>query len=209
MIFPPVSTTGRSRDPFFENPVTNSAGRSWMGPSTVRAAELHRWKEIGGTMPRTALPETNRKSLQQEGSTSHFPTRRSRSEEEEYGPIRFTRKVRTILWGSIRSEESLFWRSNHSSWYGWRKVPVTYQFWFCNQIPCVILVNLIKGENISKFQFVILTIFFRRPGKQRKSVRTLPSDGNYRGYGENLGRGAIGKSNVESWTWRKLRVIYG
>uniref|UniRef100_A0A2N9F6E3 Reverse transcriptase domain-containing protein n=1 Tax=Fagus sylvatica TaxID=28930 RepID=A0A2N9F6E3_FAGSY len=45
-----------------------------------------------------------------------------------------------------------------------------------------------------------------RPGKQRKSVRTLPSDGNYHGYGENLGRGAIGKSNVESWTWRKLRV---
>uniref|UniRef100_A0A2N9FC34 Integrase catalytic domain-containing protein n=1 Tax=Fagus sylvatica TaxID=28930 RepID=A0A2N9FC34_FAGSY len=43
----------------------------------------------------------------------------------------------------------------------------------------------------------------KRPGKQRKSVRTLPSDGNYRGYGENLGRGAIGKSNVESWTWRK------
>uniref|UniRef100_A0A2N9GG57 Uncharacterized protein n=1 Tax=Fagus sylvatica TaxID=28930 RepID=A0A2N9GG57_FAGSY len=42
----------------------------------------------------------------------------------------------------------------------------------------------------------------KRPGKQRKSVRTLPSDGNYRGYGENLGRGAIGKSNVESWTWR-------
>uniref|UniRef100_A0A2N9GYX8 RNase H type-1 domain-containing protein n=1 Tax=Fagus sylvatica TaxID=28930 RepID=A0A2N9GYX8_FAGSY len=41
-----------------------------------------------------------------------------------------------------------------------------------------------------------------KPGKQRKSVRTLPSDGNYRGYGENLGRGAIGKSNVESWTWR-------
>uniref|UniRef100_A0A2N9HZZ8 Integrase catalytic domain-containing protein n=1 Tax=Fagus sylvatica TaxID=28930 RepID=A0A2N9HZZ8_FAGSY len=29
---------------------------------------------------------TDRKSLQQEGSTSHFPTRRSRSEEEEYGP---------------------------------------------------------------------------------------------------------------------------
>uniref|UniRef100_A0A2N9GA71 Integrase catalytic domain-containing protein n=1 Tax=Fagus sylvatica TaxID=28930 RepID=A0A2N9GA71_FAGSY len=48
-----------------------------------------------------------------------------------------------------------------------------------------------------------------KPGKQRKSVRTLPSDGNYHGYGENLGRGAIGKSNVESWTWRKLRVIYG
>uniref|UniRef100_A0A2N9G270 Integrase catalytic domain-containing protein n=1 Tax=Fagus sylvatica TaxID=28930 RepID=A0A2N9G270_FAGSY len=42
----------------------------------------------------------------------------------------------------------------------------------------------------------------KRPGKQRKSVRTLPSDGNYHGYGENLGRGAIGKSNVESWTWR-------
>uniref|UniRef100_A0A2N9G7Q9 RNA-directed DNA polymerase n=1 Tax=Fagus sylvatica TaxID=28930 RepID=A0A2N9G7Q9_FAGSY len=41
-----------------------------------------------------------------------------------------------------------------------------------------------------------------KPGKQRKSVRTLPSDGNYHGYGENLGRGAIGKSNVESWTWR-------
>uniref|UniRef100_A0A2N9HB05 Uncharacterized protein n=1 Tax=Fagus sylvatica TaxID=28930 RepID=A0A2N9HB05_FAGSY len=39
----------------------------------------------------------NRKSLQQEGSTSHFPTRRSRSEEEEYGPIRSTRKVRTII----------------------------------------------------------------------------------------------------------------
>uniref|UniRef100_A0A2N9IWT2 Uncharacterized protein n=1 Tax=Fagus sylvatica TaxID=28930 RepID=A0A2N9IWT2_FAGSY len=44
-----------------------------------------------------ALPETDRKSLQQEGSTSHFPTRRSRSEEEEYGPIRSTRKVRTII----------------------------------------------------------------------------------------------------------------
>uniref|UniRef100_A0A2N9FVS6 Uncharacterized protein n=1 Tax=Fagus sylvatica TaxID=28930 RepID=A0A2N9FVS6_FAGSY len=43
------------------------------------------------------LPETDRKSLQQEGSTSHFPTRRSRSEEEEYGPIRSTRKVRTII----------------------------------------------------------------------------------------------------------------
>uniref|UniRef100_A0A2N9G3H6 Uncharacterized protein n=1 Tax=Fagus sylvatica TaxID=28930 RepID=A0A2N9G3H6_FAGSY len=54
-------------------------------------------KEIGGTVPRTALPETDRKSLQQEGSTSHFPTRRSRSEEEEYGPIRSTRKVRTII----------------------------------------------------------------------------------------------------------------
>uniref|UniRef100_A0A2N9HZ81 Integrase catalytic domain-containing protein n=1 Tax=Fagus sylvatica TaxID=28930 RepID=A0A2N9HZ81_FAGSY len=40
---------------------------------------------------------TDRKSLQQEGSTSHFPTRRSRSEEEEYGPIRSTRKVRTII----------------------------------------------------------------------------------------------------------------
>jgi hypothetical protein len=51
--------------------------------------------------------------------------------------------------------------------------------------------------------------FEEGPRKQRKSVRTLPSDGNYRGYGENLGRGAIGKSNVESWTWRKLRVIYG
>uniref|UniRef100_A0A2N9EWA5 Integrase catalytic domain-containing protein n=1 Tax=Fagus sylvatica TaxID=28930 RepID=A0A2N9EWA5_FAGSY len=54
-------------------------------------------KKIGGTVPRTALPETDRKSLQQEGSTSHFPTRRSRSEEEEYGPIRSTRKVRTII----------------------------------------------------------------------------------------------------------------
>ena len=29
----------------------------------------------------------------------------------------------------------------------------------CNQIPCVILVNLIKEEYLSKFQFVILTIF--------------------------------------------------
>uniref|UniRef100_A0A2N9GFV3 Integrase catalytic domain-containing protein n=1 Tax=Fagus sylvatica TaxID=28930 RepID=A0A2N9GFV3_FAGSY len=47
----------------------------------------------------------------------------------------------------------------------------------------------------------------KRPGKQRKSVRTLPSDGNYRGYGENLGRGAIGKSNVESWTWRGEEVF--
>uniref|UniRef100_A0A2N9I3I8 Uncharacterized protein n=1 Tax=Fagus sylvatica TaxID=28930 RepID=A0A2N9I3I8_FAGSY len=46
-----------------------------------------------------------------------------------------------------------------------------------------------------------------KPGKQRKSVRTLPSDGNYRGYGENLGRGAIGKSNVESWTWRGEEVF--
>uniref|UniRef100_A0A2N9FFE4 Integrase catalytic domain-containing protein n=1 Tax=Fagus sylvatica TaxID=28930 RepID=A0A2N9FFE4_FAGSY len=40
---------------------------------------------------------TDRKSLQQEGSTSHFPTRRSRSEEEEYGLIRSTREVRTII----------------------------------------------------------------------------------------------------------------
>uniref|UniRef100_A0A2N9HCS7 Uncharacterized protein n=1 Tax=Fagus sylvatica TaxID=28930 RepID=A0A2N9HCS7_FAGSY len=54
-------------------------------------------KRLAALCPRTALPETDRKSLQQEGSTSHFPTRRSRSEEEEYGPIRSTRKVRTII----------------------------------------------------------------------------------------------------------------
>ena len=85
-----------------------------MGPSTVRAAELHRRKEIGGVVLRTALPETDRKSLQQEGLTSHFPARRSRSEEEEYGPIKFTRKVRTIIRGSVRGKESLLGRSNHS-----------------------------------------------------------------------------------------------
>ena len=75
-----------------------------MGPSTVRAAELHRRKEIGGIVPRAALPEADRKSLQQEGSTSHFPTRRSRSEKEEHGPIRSTREVRTIIRGSVRGE---------------------------------------------------------------------------------------------------------
>uniref|UniRef100_A0A2N9GC76 Integrase catalytic domain-containing protein n=1 Tax=Fagus sylvatica TaxID=28930 RepID=A0A2N9GC76_FAGSY len=37
------STTGRSGDPFFENPVTNSAGRSLNGPKPrYEAAELHR-----------------------------------------------------------------------------------------------------------------------------------------------------------------------
>ena len=84
-----------------------------MGPSTVRVAELHRRKEISGTVPRTAIPKTDRKSLQQEGSTSRFPTRRSRSEEEEHGPIRSTREVRTIIRGSVRGEESLLWGSNH------------------------------------------------------------------------------------------------
>ena len=143
-----------------------------MGPSTVWVAELHRWKEIGGTVPRTALPETDWNSLQQESSTPHFPSRRPRSEEEEYGPIRSMRKIRTIIWGSVRGEESLLGRSNHSGWYGWWRVPVTYQFWFCNQVPYITLINLIKEEYSSKFQFVILIILkkTREAMKIRKDV---------------------------------------
>ena len=140
----------RSGDPFFENPITNSAARGRMGPSVVRAAELHRWKKTGSTVPRTALPETDRKSLQQESSTLHLPAWRSPSEEKEHGPFRFTREVCTIIWGSVRGEESFLTRSNHSGRYGRWKVPVTHQFWLCNQVPCMILIKLIKEEYSSK-----------------------------------------------------------
>uniref|UniRef100_A0A2N9GX70 Reverse transcriptase domain-containing protein n=1 Tax=Fagus sylvatica TaxID=28930 RepID=A0A2N9GX70_FAGSY len=60
------STASRSGDPFFENPVTRLS-----------------WNEA------RTLPEVNRKSLQQEGSTSHLSKPgRPRLEEEEHGPIR-------------------------------------------------------------------------------------------------------------------------
>ena len=70
------------------------------------------------------------------------------------------------------------------------------------------LINLIKEEYSSKFQFIIL-IILKKAREATKIRKDVALGWNYRGYGENLGRGAIGKSNVESWTWRKPRVIYG
>uniref|UniRef100_A0A2N9HFP0 Uncharacterized protein n=1 Tax=Fagus sylvatica TaxID=28930 RepID=A0A2N9HFP0_FAGSY len=54
-------------------------------------------KRLAALCHGTTLPETDRKSLQQEGATSHFPARGSRSEEEEHGPFRLTREVRAII----------------------------------------------------------------------------------------------------------------
>uniref|UniRef100_A0A2N9HW21 RNase H type-1 domain-containing protein n=1 Tax=Fagus sylvatica TaxID=28930 RepID=A0A2N9HW21_FAGSY len=80
-------TAGRSGDPFFENPVTNSAGRSLNGPKHgMKQLNFIDEKRLAALCHGQLYQRTDRKSLQQEGSTSHFPTRRSRSEEEEYGP---------------------------------------------------------------------------------------------------------------------------
>uniref|UniRef100_A0A2N9I6S5 Integrase catalytic domain-containing protein n=1 Tax=Fagus sylvatica TaxID=28930 RepID=A0A2N9I6S5_FAGSY len=143
------STTSRSGDPFFENPVTNSARRSRMGPSPLYQRRIER------AYNKKARPRT-------------------------FQPGDLVLKKRNMALSDPRGKFA-------PSYEG----PYVVKKAFSG--GAIILADM-DGEE------------FRRPGKQRKSVRTLPSDGNYHGYGENLGRGAIGKSNVESWTWRKLRV---
>uniref|UniRef100_A0A2N9EQZ0 Uncharacterized protein n=1 Tax=Fagus sylvatica TaxID=28930 RepID=A0A2N9EQZ0_FAGSY len=143
---PYAFTASRSGDPFFENPVTNSAGRSLNGP-------------------KHALPEDGSKEL---------TTRRLDLALSKPGDL--VLKKRNMALSDPRG-----------------KFAPSYEG------PYVVKKAFSGGA-------IILADMDEGPGKQRKSVRTLPSDGNYHGYGENLGRGAIGKSNVESWTWRKLRV---
>uniref|UniRef100_A0A2N9IUV4 RNA-directed DNA polymerase n=1 Tax=Fagus sylvatica TaxID=28930 RepID=A0A2N9IUV4_FAGSY len=145
------STTSRSGDPFFENPVTNSARRSRMGPSPLTTRRLD-----------LALFQPGDLVLKKRNMALSDP--RGKFAPSYEGPY----VVKKAFSGGA-----------------------------------IILADM-DGE---EFRSPINSDSVIKPGKQRKSVRTLPSDGNYHGYGENLGRGAIGKSNVESWTWRKLRAV--
>uniref|UniRef100_A0A2N9J9T4 Integrase catalytic domain-containing protein n=1 Tax=Fagus sylvatica TaxID=28930 RepID=A0A2N9J9T4_FAGSY len=91
-------TTSRSGDPFFENPVTNSAGRSRMGPSHgMKQLNFIDEKRLAALCHGQLYQRRIERAYNKKARPRTFQARRSRSEEEEYGPIRSTRKVRTII----------------------------------------------------------------------------------------------------------------
>ena len=75
------------------------------------------------------------------------------------------------------------------------------------------LTELIKKEysqGIPMCHFLPYTKkFWKKAREVEKICKDVALGWNYHRYGENPEKGAIGKSNVESWTWQKPRVIYG